>query len=47
MIALGADGPQIGRLLDVLLEEVMNGRVRNEKGALLALAQRVMDSWSL
>lgn len=47
MIALGADGPQIGRLLDVLLEEVMNGRVRNEKGALLALAQRIMDSWSL
>ena len=47
MIALGADGPQVGRLLDVLLQEVMNGRVRNEKGALLALAQRVMDSWSL
>ncbi len=47
MIALGADGPQIGRLLDVLLEEVMSGRVRNEKGPLLALAQRIMDSWSL
>ena len=47
MIALGADGPQIGRLLDVLLEEVMGGRVRNDKGALLALAQRIMDSWSL
>lgn len=47
MIALGADGPQIGRLLDVLLEEVMGGRVRNEKGPLLALAQRIMDSWSM
>ena len=47
MIALGADGAQIGRLLEVLLEEVMRGRVRNEKSPLLALAQRIIDSWSM
>lgn len=47
LIALGAVGDQIGRLMAVIVDAVITGRCRNERSALLAFSQRVLDSWNV
>ena len=39
MMALGLQGPAIGKMLQALLDAVMDGVVENERNALLSLAQ--------
>ena len=39
LMALGLRGPALGRVLDLLLEEVLEGRVENTREALLRFAQ--------
>ena len=42
LLALGmAPGPAMGRLLDQLLEAVLNGEAKNQREALLALAKQL------
>ena len=40
---LGAEGSQIGRLLDGLLERVKQGELENERGLLLKEAEDLME----
>lgn len=47
LIALGAVGEEIGRLMSVIVDAVITGRCRNERSALLAFSQRVLDSWNI
>lgn len=45
LMALGIPpGPALGRLLQALLDAVLDGRVENERSALLALAQTMLHS---
>ena len=39
MMALGLQGPAIGKMLQTLLDAVIDGAVENERNALLSLAQ--------
>ena len=39
MMALGLRGPDIGQMLQMLLEAVMDGEADNDRAALLALAK--------
>jgi len=42
LLSLSLQGPQLGRMLDRLLEEVLEGRLTNEKDALLRFARFLM-----
>lgn len=42
IIALGAAGVQTGRVLDTLLQEVIDGRLQNEKSTLLCRAAEIL-----
>ena len=44
LLPLGFQGPALGRALDRLLEEVLEGRVANEREALLRRAQRMRNA---
>ena len=43
MMALGLQGPAIGKMLQALLDAVMDGVVENERNALLSLAQKMKN----
>ena len=40
LMALGLQGPALGRMLELLLEEILEGRLVNEKDALMEFAMR-------
>ena len=44
MMALGANGPEVGRLLKALLDKVVSEEIPNERNALIAAAQAEMTS---
>ena len=43
MLALGLQGPAIGKMLQALLDAVIDGAVENERNALLSLAQKMKN----
>lgn len=43
MMALGLQGPAIGKMLQALLDAVIDGAVENERNALLSLAQKMKN----
>lgn len=43
MMALGLQGPAIGKMLQTLLDAVIDGAVENERNALLSLAQKMKN----
>ena len=43
MMALGLQGPAIGKMLQTLLDAVIDDAVENERNALLSLAQKMKN----
>ena len=44
MIAMGISGRNIGDMLEKLLDEVIDGRCENNRGALLSMAERIISN---
>ena len=43
IMAIGASGPEVGRVLSRLLEDVLGGECPNDKDHLLALAREYVE----